>query len=244
MTTDDVPAQIVLHPPTADVECSVWGFLASTLYHEGLIWRDYEQIIEDHDGPKLRIWCTFTDHEAFKSWRSNATIKERFADVLSTSIEVSVIETPWAKHDKICRCGDSSSLILRGHGFGNNKAIIYCGDCAGYYPKHRVQNLAGDFSAKIESWSLVAGHVYHIWLLTAELEDWAFDELIDPAGTVNSAGLNYAHELSKHLGKPVWYYLFVPIERKNASCPKCQSVCGEAKCKGPTFQCDPCHLVY
>ena len=244
MNTDDVPAQLVLHPPTTDVECSTWGSLAPTLYHEGLIWRDYEQTVEDRGGPKLRIWCTFTDRHAFESWRSNPTIKEQFADILTAPIEVSVIATPWAKHEDTCRCADSPDLILRGHGFGNNKAIIYCGNCAGYYPKYRVQNLFGDLAPKIESWSLIAWHIYHIWLLTAELEDWAFRELTDPDGAINSAGLQYAHQLSQCLGKTVWYYLFVPTEHVADICPKCKSKCDESQLKGPAFTCRKCCLVY
>ena len=242
--TDDIPVEIVLHPPTTDLESSIWGSLAASLYHEGLIWRDFQQTLDSGPPPFLRVCCTFTDLHAFESWRSNRAIKDAFAQVLATGIDVSIIQSPWAKHERRCTCADSSQFILRGHGFGANKAVIFCGHCQGYYPRYRVQELLGEAEPGIETWARVTGHVYQIWLLTGELEDWALNELTNPTSATNVAGLKHAHDISAQLGKPVWHYMFVSKDKVCDNCARCGARSEPSLFAGPSYVCQRCRLIY
>jgi len=218
--------------------------LAPTLYHAGLIWHNYEQIVYNTDKPELRIWCIFTDRNAFENWRSNSFVKKHCSDILSSAIDIAVTVTPMEKHENVCRCINSAGLILRGHGFGNKKASVYCGDCSGYYPGYRVKELFGDLSTQAEVWSLISGHVYDIWMLTGELEEWAVNELSEPSSDLNKSGLQYASQLGKLIKKTVWYYLFTPDEDTTENCPICKSVCNKSKWDGPKFLCKRCKIVY
>ena len=242
--TDDVPAQITLYPPTTDIETSHWGFLAPTLWHAGLIWRDYEQVVFDLPQIKLRIWCTFTDRHAFESWPAHHAVREGCREILATSFDVVETITPFARHDPRCRCDESTSLILTGHGFGNRKSVLTCCDCLGYYPNYRTQALVDTIYSRLQSWALVSGHVYQTWLLTTVLEDWALDELQLPDSELNHTGRKLAQRICERIGKPVWYFLFVPSETRTPVCPSCGAECEQPGWSQKRFTCATCRLVF
>jgi hypothetical protein len=242
--TDDVPAQITLYPPSTDIEISHWGSLAPTLWHSGLIWHDYEQVAIELPQPELRIWCTFTDRYAFQSWREHSLVIERCSELLGTHIVVVETITPWDRHDRVCNCDDSSALILMGHGFGNRKAIIFCCDCLGYYPNYRTSELLGQIAPDLQAWALVSGHVYDIWMLTADLESWALNELQSPNSNLNTSGQSFSQAINALTDKPTWYYIFVESGRRNRDCPSCRQACGHPKWSNKRFVCRECQLVY
>ncbi len=242
--TDDVPAQITLYPPSTDVETSYWGYLAPVLWHAGLIWYDYEQVVIDTAPVELRLWCTFTDRHAFDTWRKHELVMKRCPEILASRIDVIEILTPWARHDRLCRCDESSAIVLYGHGFGNRKSVLYCCDCLGYYPNYRISNLIGETEAQLRSWALVSGHVYDIWMLTSELEYWALNELQSANSELNSSGRELARHLSDRLNKPAWYFLFVQSDLRSNRCPFCNAKCQHAKWSLKTFLCDACGLAY
>lgn len=240
----DVPAEILLEPPTTDIWCSPWGLLAGSLYQHGLIWRQYEQAIVCESLPQLRLTCTFTDQHAYDTWQSHPSISTEFSDVLRGRVHVSRIATPCDRHEEVCGCNNSSEFILRGHGFGHSKAVLYCVDCLGYIPRYRVQNRFGAIDAPLESWAVISSRVYDIWLATSTLEDWASTQLSDPASEINVAGLSFATKLSNTVRKPFWYYLFVPYDDVTSKCPKCGGESMRSVYSGPSFQCDACRIVY
>ncbi len=242
--TDDIPAQITLFPPNTDLETTHWGSLAPTLWHAGLIWHDYEQVAFDLPQPELRIWCTFTDRHAFDTWRTHERVVSHCSEILKTSIHVTEIVTPWERHDHICRCNDSTVLVLTGHGFGNRKSNILCCDCLGYYPNYRINELLGDHASRLHSWSLVYGHVYDIWMLTADLETWALNELQAPTSQINRSGLECTRLIEHQLEKPVWYNIFVESDSRIDMCPSCSTICDHPKWSKKRFVCDRCRLVY
>lgn len=221
----DVPAQITLYPPTTDVETSHWVGLAPTLWHAGLIWRDYEQVVFDLASIELRILCTFTDRHAFASWQHHAFVNARCPEVLASPIDLVEVRTPLARHDPACTCDSSSALILTGHGFGNRKFVLTCTDCLGYYPNYRVLALLETMYASLQSWSLVFGHVFDIWKQTSDLEEWALNELQAVDSELNTAGQMFAKQIRERTGRPTWYFLFVPAESRTAACPCCHDAC-------------------
>jgi hypothetical protein len=242
--SDEVPAQITLYPPSTDVECSCWDNLAPTLWHSGLIWHDYEQVVFESKPVELRLWCTFTDRYAFNTWREHELVMTRCPEILASRIEAVEVLTPWDRHDKLCKCNESSELVLRNHGFGNRKSVLYCCDCLGYYPNYRTSELAGDIDPRMQTWALIFGHVHKIWLLTNELEAWAFNELQSPGSELNSAGRALARELTQRLGKSVWYDLFAPVDSRTNVCPSCQRECSHPEWSNKRFVCILCGLVY
>ncbi len=244
MVTDDVPAQITLYPPSTDVETSHWGALAPTLWHAGLIWHDYEMVAFDLDPIELRIWCTFTDRHAFESWRRHDLVAERCPEILASKIDVEEIVTPWARHDKQCTCDESTALGLNGHGFGNRKSVLFCCDCLGCYANYRTSDLTGDVYPQLLSWALVSGHVYDVWMLTADLEHWALNELQSANSELNSSGRELARQIGESTGKQVWYCLFVPSDARTSVCPSCHGKCDHPKWSEKRFACRECGLVY
>jgi hypothetical protein len=242
--TDDVPAQITLYPGSTDIETSHWGFLAPTLWHAGLIWRDYEMVVFDLTPIELRIWCTFTDRGAFESWRHHELVIERCAEILASKIDVFETVTPWARHDKRCDCDQTTEFVLRGHGFGNRKSVLVCCDCLGYIPNYRVLELAEDCYTQLQLWAIVYGHVYDIWMLTAGLEDWALNELQSPVSETNSSGRELALLLENQLKKRVWYDHFTHTDERGNSCPSCDRPCGPAKWSTKKLACSECQIVY
>lgn len=242
--TDDVPAQITIFPPSSDIETSYWGSLAPTLWHAGLIWRDYEQVAFNLNPVELRIWCTFTDREAFNAWRQHELVAKRCPEILASKIEVTETTTPWARHDERCTCEESSAFGLNGHGFGNRKSVLYCCDCLGYFPNHRTLELIGNIYGQLHSWALISGHVYDIWMLTADLENWALNELRSPTSELNSSRREFARLVRERTGKQVWYCLFVQSDAKTDVCPACNRQCTPAKWSHKRFVCYDCNLVY
>lgn len=241
---DDVPAQITLYPPTTDVETGLWSLLAPTLWHSGLIWHDYEMAVFDLTPVELRIWCTFTDRHAFQSWRHDQLVAERCAEILASKIDVTETITPWSRHDSLCTCERSTGLVLNGHGFGNRKSVLFCCDCLGYYPNYRVLELLGDAYAQLQSWALVSGHVYDIWMLTANLERWALRELQSVHSELNSTGRELAEQVRVRTERQVWYFLFVEHDARTNICPSCHRICEHPKWCPKIFACHECEVVY
>ena len=242
--TDDVPAQITLYPPCTDIETTHWGSLAPTLWHAGLIWREFEQVAFDLTPVELRIWCTFTDRHAFSSWRHNELVAKRCPELIASTIDVVETVTPWARHDKRCDCVESSAFALNGHGFGIRKSVLYCCDCLGYYPNYDTLEKAGDIYAQLQSWALIFGHVYDIWMHTADLEKWALNELQSSTSEINSSGREFARLIGDRIDKQVWYNLFVQNEARTNVCPACNRECVHAKWSQKRFLCHDCNLVY
>lgn len=241
--TDDVPVQITLYPPTTDVETTPWCSLAPTLWHAGLIWHDYRQMAFELPPPELRVWCTFTDREAFATWRDHPLVKRRCSDLLSTPIHVVEVVSPLDRHHHICACADSSNLVLMGHGFGHRQAFLFCGNCDGYFPDHRAMDLLGEMTPSVKSWALAYGHVCDIWLVTsARLEPWASNELQSLASEINSVGRDYAEKISLRTNKTVWYSLFVESDRRTDKCPACGKKSSRWSAK--RLACRECKVVY
>ncbi|MCA9213565.1 MAG: DUF2310 family Zn-ribbon-containing protein [Planctomycetales bacterium] len=242
--TGDVPAQITLYPPSTDIEGSGWRLLAPTLWHAGLIWYHYEMVVFDLTPIELRIWCTFTDRHAFESWRQHELIIKRCEGILVSQIDVVETVTPWARHDGRCTCNESTEFVLVGHGFGNNKSVLYCCDCLGYIPNYHTSELVGNTYGKMQSWALASGHVYDIWMLTDDLEDWALNELRSPKSEINSSGRLIAQLIGNHIKKPVWYLLFAHSGTRTNVCPSCGLRCGPAKWNAKKLACHACQIVY
>ncbi len=242
--SDDVPVQITLFPPTTDVETSHWGQLAPTLWHAGLIWRHYQQVAFSMLKPELRIWCTFTDHHAFNTWQQHPLVVERCGETLRSEIHIDVALTPFERHDRICRCQDSSELILRGHGFGFQGGVLWCCDCLGYYPNYRTITLLGDLAPRLQTWALTFGHVYKIWMQTSELESWASNELQSAGSTLNASGRSHAREASERTGKTVWYDHFVEQAHRTPTCPCCGKECTQPSWSATRLTCCDCRVSY
>lgn len=242
--TDDVPAQITLFPPGTDLETTHWSFLAPTLWHAGLIWHEYKQVVFSLQQPELRIWCTFTDRRAYDTWQTHELVVKRYSEILTSPIQVCEMVTPWERHDRICQCDNSTALFVVGHGFGNQKSNVYCCDCLGYYPNYRINELLGDHVSKLYSWALVYGHVYDIWMLTADLEIWALNELQSADSQINISGRACAQLIEQKLEKSVWYFLFIESESRTDVCPSCLRTADHSKWSKKRFICDRCRLVY
>ena len=241
--TSDVPVQISLFPDSTDVETSHWGLLASELWHAGLIWPQYKQVVFPTSPPQLRVWCTFTDRHSFETWRTHPTIRERCAELLETRIEVVEVVTPWARHDAACECASSAALAIMGHGGGFRKAIVYCVDCVGYIPNHRLKVLADANYGALLTWGRAYGHVHSLWMLTAELEQCASRELQTFDSELNVSGRNHAARLSENTNKPVWYSHFLERDARS-HCPGCGSEPKTAPGSIKRLACPDCLLLF
>ena len=218
--------------------------LAPTLWHAGLIWQRYEQVVFDLPRPELRIWCTFTDRHALTNWRDHRLVIERCSDLLETSILVDEVLTPWDRYDHACNCDDSSSLIFTGHGFGNDNVVLYCCDCLGYYPNHRASELVGATSARLQSWALTHSHVYDIWLLSGDLETWASNELQNPESELNTSGREHAKQIHRLTNKDVWYHHFIDNVPQIFECPSCGKGCSRPEWIERRSVCQTCQTIY
>jgi Zn-ribbon-containing, possibly nucleic-acid-binding protein (DUF2310) len=141
-----------------------------------------------------------------------------------------------------CACTAPRDLILRGRGFGNNGAVVWCGACLGPVT---LDPLADFDPAELEAWAAVSAGVHSIWFHTPDiLEGWALDQLRKPDSELNRKGRELGRRISAGAGVPVWYYVFVEREHVSPRCPGCGATAERSPWNPPQLRCRDCSMCF
>ena len=118
----------------------------------------------------------------------------------------------------VCNCDQIKSLFLLSMLSDNP---IYCGECRQEADPNKLGFDKNEID-KMNSWHLVAGSLYKLWIDSGEYEEYAKACLTDPFGEINTDGIDLAKDLSNKI--PTKFWMFSDTEDGTPThCPICKN---------------------
>jgi predicted nucleic acid-binding Zn ribbon protein len=136
---------------------------------------------------------------------------ERFVPPLPTAAE------------ELCSCPSDTPLKLMSMRQVGGYNPIHCLDCNLEVPPERL-GVTAELAEEIADWDEEHGALLTLELASGDYEDWAREQLLDPASPTNTAGRELAQRLNAV--RPSYFWVFQPQEedgwQPRETCPVCE----------------------
>jgi hypothetical protein len=121
--------------------------------------------------------------------------------------------------DEVCHCVALRHITLSDR---LGECPLYCLDCNGEVAPERI-GFDEAFAYQLAHWRNLFRALYHLWLDSAEYEDWAAARLVDANGGVNIAGRECVLQLNEKVRTYYWWFVNHSVDDFIAptDCPTC-----------------------
>ena len=146
---------------------------------------------------------------------------------------------------EICACNSATSIVLQPH-FSPNP--LSCARCNLEVPPERI-GMNASVAESVARWRAFHEAFDVLWLDSGEFEDWAADQLSDPASAVNRRGLALARQLSEWRRCYLWWFQKTSQEGDETGACPCRALqleprfTGERPEGGGLLVCEACSLA-
>jgi hypothetical protein len=125
--------------------------------------------------------------------------------------------------EELCGCATETPLKLMSMRQAGGYNPIHCLNCNLEIPPARLA-LAADLAGEVADWDEEHGAILTLELASGLYEEWALEQLLDPASPTNTTGRELAQRLSAV--RPTYFWLFQAEEEEGwqprDTCPLCE----------------------